>query len=79
MDNLSFDKVDDGVLTRRSDLLVCSACLRAGFKTAVMQVISPRHRLRQLCHACFESKMRAAGHNKKSGPHGPPFFLRNGR
>jgi hypothetical protein len=79
MDDSSFDNVDDRVLTRRSDLLLCSACLRAGFKTAVMQVISPRHRLRQLCHACFESKMREAGQNKKNGPPGPLFFSRNGR
>jgi len=47
--------VDYRLLAYRSVGIVCSRCLRAGIKTPVIQIISARHRLLSLCHACRES------------------------
>jgi hypothetical protein len=48
--------VDYSLVKKRSELFLCSACLRAGFSTPVPQVVSSRHRPRTLCAACLESK-----------------------
>lgn len=45
-------KIDLGLLSRLTDLLLCSRCLRQGRRTPVPQVLSRRHRPRSLCSAC---------------------------
>lgn len=45
-------KIHPGFLSRLSDLIICSHCLRDGVKTPVVQVISHRHSLTSLCPAC---------------------------
>jgi hypothetical protein len=51
-------KVDFGLLARLTDMIVCSGCLRRGRRTAVRQVLSPRHRPRTLCASCSAERAR---------------------
>ncbi len=51
----NFDpKIDERLLAHRSNLIVCSRCLRLGVRTPVVQIISTRHRPLPLCRSCRE-------------------------
>ena len=56
-------KIDFGLLSRLTDLLLCSRCLRQGRRTPVPQVLSRRHRPRSLCSAC-----RQVEHGERDPP-----------
>ena len=49
-------RIDFGLLSRLTDLLLCSRCLRQGRQTPVPQVVSHRHRPRSLCSACRDAE-----------------------
>jgi hypothetical protein len=49
-------KIDDRLLAHRSDLILCSRCLRQGVRTPVVQIISARHRLLPLCRHCRDNR-----------------------
>jgi hypothetical protein len=51
--------VDRRFMAFVTDLLLCSRCLRSGVRTAVRQVISPRHRPRALCSSCRQHNAAA--------------------
>ena len=57
-------RVDLGLLSRLSDLILCSRCLRRGRRTRVAQVISHRHRPRSLCAACRAEVQAGSGLDK---------------
>jgi hypothetical protein len=44
--------IDRRFLAFRTDLILCSRCLRAGARTPIPQVISHRHRPVTLCRDC---------------------------
>lgn len=44
--------IDYRLLGQRSDLVICSKCLRSGIVTPVPQIVSPRHTPRTLCNSC---------------------------
>jgi hypothetical protein len=44
--------IELGLLSRLTDLILCSGCLRRGRATPVVQVVSRRHRPRALCPEC---------------------------
>jgi hypothetical protein len=48
-------QVDQGLLTRRTDQLLCSRCLKTGIRRRVVQIISARHRLQSLCRSCRQA------------------------
>ena len=52
------DNVDYRLLGLKSDLVICSACLREGRVTPVPQIVSHRHTPRSLCTACTKPKRR---------------------
>jgi hypothetical protein len=54
--------IDLGLLSRLTDLLLCSRCLRLGRRTPVPQVVSRRHRPRTLCPACHQAECGARDH-----------------
>jgi len=45
-------KVEYRLLQQRSSLLVCAACFRHGKITPIPQVLSARHRVKNLCPDC---------------------------
>lgn len=50
--------VDYRLLGLMSELVICSACLRAGRVTPVPQIVSHRHTPRSLCAACAPPRRR---------------------
>jgi len=46
------ENIDYRLLSRLSNLVVCSRCLSNGKLTPVPQVFSPRHTPRSLCASC---------------------------
>jgi superfamily II helicase len=52
--------IDRRFMSFLSDLLLCSRCLRHGFRTPIVQAISSRHRPRTLCRDCERHRLRAA-------------------
>lgn len=52
MPTRDINKVDGTLLSRRTELIVCSRCLQTGRKTPIAQIISPRHGPRTLCPTC---------------------------
>ncbi len=48
-------QVDQSLLKRRTDQLLCSRCLKTGIRRRVVQIISARHRLQSLCQPCRQA------------------------
>ena len=51
--------IDYRLLGLMSDLVICSACLRAGRVTPVPQIVSHRHTPRSLCASCAKPRRRS--------------------
>ena len=57
------DIVDYRLLNSLSHMVLCSHCFKRGEVTPVPQVISVRHRIRNLCSDCSEKAMPKRGEN----------------
>ena len=54
-------KVDYRLLDSLSDLVLCSRCFQQGKVTPVPQLISSRHRIRNLCSCCKDETLPVRG------------------
>ncbi len=54
-------KVDYRLLDALSDLVLCSRCFQQGKATPVPQLISSRHRIRNLCPSCKQEALPVRG------------------
>lgn len=52
--------VDYRLLNRLSNMVICSRCFQDGEMTPVPQIISKRHRLKNLCSECEQETTESA-------------------
>lgn len=59
--NKRTSNVDFRLLSKLSELVLCSRCFRKGKATPVPQMISKRHSIKNLCTSCVEETLPKRG------------------